>query len=136
MHVVITSIIATLARRWYGNTNFSPPYLKVLQTPLRTWHTSPNAYALLGSASSGHHTGNDFAWPAKLLSNPVALEGMFFRQRLDLLLITVVGVSKGMRPQNTCYNKTSMKMQRKVSALSPRQPSKWAGSAKNPLVKN
>ena len=40
----------------------------------------PNVYALQCSASSGHHMGNSFDWPAKilLLSNPVALQGMLF----------------------------------------------------------
>ena len=46
-----------------------------------TWHISPNVYALLGSASSGEHTGNGFDWPAKLLSNPVALQGMLFEAK-------------------------------------------------------
>ena len=36
---------------------------------------------MLGSASSGHHRGNSLNWPAKLLRNPVALQGMLFQAK-------------------------------------------------------
>ena len=100
-----------------------------------TWHTSPNVYALLGSASSGHHTGNGFDRPAKLLSNPVALQGTPLKQRLvhrlELWLVSA-------RACGHKTNATRKPHEDTKKSFGPQSPAalKWAGVAKNPRVQN